>query len=176
MLDILNVELGLRHEDIIVGRNTGSAEFTAHVHALGKFKKLSDFLVVLDGDSRSMENKLKKVAAEYGHPLQPLFLPGETSPEQWLWEIIRTRPNDYALAFGLSVADMRSMTDRVAQLVEGALQQRDRAKAAVQAFAEDIEGTVPEIARRVARSEANSKEMTEFLTALREQISSWRRY
>ena len=176
VLDVLNVELGLRHEDIIVGRNTGSAEFPTHVHALGKFKKLSEFLVVLDGDARDMENKLKVVAEGYGHLLQPLFLPGDTSPEQWLWEILCGRPNDYADAFGLTVADMASMTRRVAQLVEGAVQQGDKAKAAVGAFADDIERTVPEIARSVGRTEAENKRIPDFLNALRDQITLWRGY
>ena len=69
--------MALRHEDVIIGRNTGRDEFPSHVRTLGKFGKLADFIVVLDGDSREMENRLKAVAEEYGHSLQPLFLPGE---------------------------------------------------------------------------------------------------
>ncbi len=176
VLDVLNVEIGLRHEDVVVGRNTGNAEFPAHVHALGKFKKLSDFLVVLDGDAREMGNKPKVVAEEYGHRLEPLFLPGETSPEQWLWKILSARPNDYAGAFGLTVADMISMTWRVGQLVEGAVNQRDQAKAAVSAFAKEIGRKVWEIARDVGRKEAESGSIADFRMALRDQISSWRLY
>ena len=176
VLDVLNVEIGLRHEDVVVGRNTGNSEFPAHIHALGKFKKLSDFLVVLDGDSRDMGNKLKVVAQEYGHRLEPLFLPGETSPEQWLWEILSAGPNEYAVAFGLSEADMILMTRRVGQIVEGNVKQRDRAKAAVWAFADEIGRTVSEVARSVGRKEAENGSIAEFLIALRDQISSWRLY
>lgn len=176
VLDVLNVKIGLRHEDIVVGRDTGSSEFPAHVRALGKFKKLSDFLVVLDGDAREMGNKLKAVAEEYGHRLEPLFLPGETSPEQWLWEILSARPNDYAAAFGLTVADMILMTRRAGQLFEGAVNQRDQAKAAVGAFADEIGRSVPEIARGVARKEAENRTIDEFVIPLRDQISSWRLY
>ena len=75
VLDPLNIKLGLRHEDIVVGRNTGRSEFPSHIRMLGKFHKLADFVVVLDGDSRAMENELKAVAKEYGHPLEPIFLP-----------------------------------------------------------------------------------------------------
>ena len=174
VLDVLNVELGLRHEDIIVGRNTGRAEFPAHVRALGKFGNLSGFIVVLDGDSRDMENDLKAVAQEYGQRLQPLFLPGDTSPEQWLWGILRTRPNDYAAELGLAVADLAAMTSRVASLVEGTVQQRDRAKAAVGAFADDIGRAVPEIARSVGRREAENRTIPDFMTALTDQIGLWR--
>ena len=174
VLDVLNVELGLRHEDIAVGRNTGRSEFSGHVHMLGKFGKLSDFIVVLDGDSRGTENELKAVAEKYGQPLQPLFLPGEASPEQWLWGILRDRPNDYADTLGLVAADMKTMMATVANLVEGAVKRRDEAKTALCAFADDIKRTVPEIARSVAKREAENNAIPELLAALKEQINRWR--
>ena len=176
VLEVLNIEMGLRHEDIVVGRNTGRNEFPGHVRTLAKFGKLSDFILVLDGDSREMENDLKAVAGEYGHALQPLFLPGDASPEQWLWGILRIRPGEYADAFGLAEADMRHKTDRVEHLVEGAVQQRDAAKTCMRAFADDIRRTVPEIARNVGRNEAKNNEIPEFLHALKDQIIRWRRF
>ena len=174
VLDVLNVELGLRHEDVVVGRNTGRHEFPSHIRTLGKFSKLSDFVLVLDGDSRAEESRLKMVAEEFGHRLQPLFLPGDASPEQWLWGILCARPDDFADTFGLAVADMRTMTDRLANLVDGAVQQRDAGKAALGAFADDIGRTVPNIARSVGRNEAKNNAIPEFLIALREQIGRWR--
>ena len=45
VLDVLNVKLGLRHEDVIIGRNTGRDEFAGHVRTLGKFAKLRDFIL-----------------------------------------------------------------------------------------------------------------------------------
>ena len=174
VLDVLNVELGLRHEDVIVGRNTGKKEFSGHIRTLGKFDKLSDFVVVLDGDSRAEEKKLQNVAKKFGHPLQPLFLPGHVSPEQWLWGILRARPNEFADTFGLAVDDMEALTDRAARLGEGAVKQRDAAKAAVEIFADDIQRTVPEIARSVGKREAENKAIPEFLVSLKEQIGRWR--
>ena len=176
VLDVLNVEMGLRPEDVKVGRNTGRDEFPGHVRTLGKFGKLSDFILVLDGDSRDMENSLKAVAEGYGHPLRPLFLPGDASPEHWLWGIVRARPDDYADTFGLAAADLKTMTDRVANLVEGAVQQRDAAKAALGALADDLGRTVPDIARSVGRREAENGAMPDLLLALREQIGRWRNY
>ena len=176
VLDVLNIELGLRHEDIVIGRNTGRGEFPSHVRTLGKFGKLSDFVLVLDGDSREEENRLKTAAGEFGHSLQPLFLPGDASPEQWLWDILRARSDDYAITFGLAVADMNAMTARVIHLGEGAVQQRDAAKAALGIFADDIQRTVPEIARIVGRSEAKRNAISEFVFALQEQIGRWRKF
>ena len=172
---MLNIELGLRHEDVFVGRNTGRDEFQGHIRALGKFRKLSEFIFVLDGDSREMENRLKAVAEEYGHRIQPLFLPGDASPEQWLWEILCTRPDEFAGTLGLAAADMGEMTDRAGRLGEGAVQQRDAAKVALGVFAEDMQRTVPEIARIVGRSEAESNAIPELKRGLEEQIGLWRR-
>ena len=176
VLDVLNVRLGLRHEDIVVGRNTGRNEFPSHIRTLGKFRKLSDFIVVLDGDSRQMENELKVAAGGYGHQLQPLFLPGKTSPEQWLWETLRARANDYAGTLGLSAADMTKMTQRVMNLVAGAVQQRDEAKTALGAFADEVGRTVPQIARIVGKVEAESNSIPELLAGLEEQIGRWRNF
>ena len=176
LLDVLNIDLGLRPEDTFVGRNTGRDEFPGHVRTLGKFDKLSDFVVVLDGDARAMENRLKAEAEKYGNSLQPLFLPGDASPEQWLWDIVRARPDELAATFGLAVADIKTMTDKVANLVNGAVQQRDVGKAALGAFAVDVKRTVPEIARSVSRRAAETGAIPDLLRDLREQIEQWRRF
>ena len=176
LLDVLNIDLGLRPEDTFVGRNTGRDEFPGHVRTLGKFDKLSDFVVVLDGDARAMENRLKAEAEKYGNSLQPLFLPGDASPEQWLWDLVRARPDEFAATFGLAVADIKTMTDNVANLVNGAVQQRDVGKAALGAFAVDVKRTVPEIARSVSRRAAEAGAISDLLRNLREQIDQWRRF
>ena len=174
VLDVLNVELGLHPEDIIIGRDTGRNEFPSHVRTLGKFGKLADFVLVLDGDSRAMENRLKAVAEEYGHALQPLFLPGDVPPEGWIWDIVRRRPEQYAAEFGIAAPDMRRMTDRMANLAEGAVQQRDAARAALGTFAEEVKRTVPGIARIVGKREAEQDAIPELVVALKEQIGRWR--
>jgi len=176
VLDVLNIELGLRHEDIVVGRNTGRNEFPGHLRTLGKFRKLSGFIVVLDGDSREMESELKAVAKEYGYPLQPMFLPGNTSPEQWLWEALKTRLEEYANGLGLQVGEMRTLMDRIAGLVDGAVQQNDAPKALILAFAEEVHRTVPQIARIAGRTEARHDGIPELVQGLQEQIERWRSF
>ena len=176
VLDVLNVQMGLRHEDVVVGRNTGRDEFPGHIRTLGKFGKLGDFLVVLDGDSRAMENRLKAEAQSYGHQLQPLFLPGEASPEQWLWGRLQARTDHYAPTFGLTVAEMKTMIRRLTSLVEGAVSQRDEEKTAVRAFADEIRRTVPDISRAIGRMEAEINTIPELQTGLQEQISRWRNF
>ena len=176
VFDVLNVELDLRHGDVFIGRNTGKDEFPSHIHMLGKFGKLSDFAVVLDGDARSLEDQLKTVASEYRYSLQPVFLPGDGSPEQWLWDILTRKRDDYANHFGLKVAQMKTITDQVASLGEGAVQQRDHAKTSMGVFATEVQRSVPEIARIVGRKEAEQNAIPELLSDLKEQISRWRAF
>ena len=174
-LDVLNIELGLRPEDVVIGRNTGRDEFPGHVRALGKFGKLRDFIVVLDGDSRDLEGRIKAIAEEYGHSVQPLFLPGADPPEQWLWRRLRENPDDYADRLGARAPDLESAMSELARLAEGAVKRRDAARTALGSLAAMLHREVPEIARVVGRREAEKNSMAEFLIGLREQIGMWRK-
>ena len=175
VLDVLNVELGLRHEDVVIGRNTGRDEFPGHIRALGKFGKLRDFIVVLDGDSRQLEGKIKAIAENYGHSLQPLFLPGDDPPEQWLWRILRADSGEYAEQLGLVGSDMGIAMSELDRLTEGAVKRQDVARTALGSFAAMIHREVPEVARIVGRVEAEKNSMPEFLVGLKEQIGMWRK-
>ena len=55
VLDVLNVEMELMHGDVVIGCNSGRDEFPGHVRTLAKFGRLSNFILVLDGDSRGLE-------------------------------------------------------------------------------------------------------------------------
>ena len=175
VLDVLNVKLGLRHEDVIIGRDTGRNEFAGHVRTLGKFGKLKDFILVLDGDSRSLERTLQAIAEEYGHHVQPLFLPGDAAPEQWIWDTIGQRRDDYASRLGLTVSDLERAMHDLGQLASGAVRQRDAAKATVGTLASDLDRTVPDLARIVGQREAEANTIPELSAALTEQINAWRR-
>ena len=175
VLDVLNIELGLRHEDVVIGRNTGRDEFPSHIRALGKFGKLRDFIVVLDGDSREMEGRIKAIAEKHGQSLQPLFLPGRDPPEEWVWNALRTNSDEYAERLGLGADEMRRAMSRLDRLAEGSVQHRDAARTALGSFAAVIHREIPEIARIVGRLEAGRNAMPEFLVGLREQIGMWRR-
>ena len=82
VLDVLNVELELMHGDVVIGRDSGRDEFPGHVRTLAKFDRLSNFVLVLDGDSRGLEEGLRTVAERHGHAVHVLFLPGDGPPEQ----------------------------------------------------------------------------------------------
>lgn len=177
VLGVLQSRMELRHEDFVIGRNTGRDEFPSHVRTLGKFGKLKDFVVVLDGDSRHMEASIKRIAEEYGHSMQPLFLPGTAPPESWIWEVLQRNTQDYADLLGLTPSDMERRMQDVAKMMEGAVRQQHPAKANLEAFASEIGRLTSEIGRIVGRHEAERRGegIAELLVQLEEQINSWRR-
>lgn len=176
VLDVLNVAMGLRPEDFVIGRNTGRDEFPAHIRTLSKFDKMSEFVFVLDGDSRGMREKIEKTAEEYGHSARLLFLPGNSLPERWIWAMLSRAADRYAPLLGLQTADMTRAMQDSERLLAGALQHGDPAKSLLEAFAGDLERTPAAIARIVGRREAekNGPGIADFLIPLRERIQAWR--
>lgn len=177
VLDVLQSRLWLRHEDFVIGRNTGRDEFPSHVRALGKFGKLKDFVFVLDGDSRDMETSIKRIAEGFGHNVQPLFLPGTTPPEGWIWEVLQRNAQDYAALLGLASSDMERQMQEIARMLEGAVHQQHPAKANLEAFASEIGRSASEIGRIVGKRETEERRegIAELLVKLEEQIDAWRR-
>ena len=175
VLDVLNVDMGLLHGDVVIGRNTGRDEFPGHIRTLAKFDRLSGFILVLDGDSRALEDRLRTVAEQHGHAVQLVFLPGDDAPEQWLWDRVRKRPDDYAARLGLAAADMQKSLHDLERLFDGKVQQRDAAKVSITALADRLERTVPDVARIVGQREAEKKTIPELLEGLKTMIERWRR-
>ena len=177
VLDVLNPQLGMRHDDFVIGRDTGQDEFPGHVRTMGKFDKLRDLLVVLDGDARHREAAIREIAAQFGQRLRPLFLPGDGPPEGWIWDTLRPQAAEYAAVLGIPPADLRAALQRIEQLLAGSVQRRDRMKAALRALTENLNRSAAELARAVAQREtaAGRFPMARFRLELREQIEAWRR-
>ena len=175
ILDWLNIEIGLRHEDVVVGRDTGKDEFAGHIRTLAMFNKLTDFVFVLDGDARNLEHKLRAAADKFGHTVRLLFLPGGGTPEQWLWDAIRRRPADYSSHLGILQSDLVSRMEDLQRSIEGAVQQKDEARVALSDLAQALGRTPPEIARIVGRVETEQGAIPELVEALRDRIETWRR-
>ncbi len=176
VLDVLNTRMGLRHEDFSIGRNAGKNEFPAHVRTLGKFNKLNSFLFVLDGDAREMESSIKSAASESGGNVQPLFLPGNNSPECWIWETLRIRYEEYGTSLGMNSEDIRRRMSDIEQMLGEDVQQRDVAKTRLDALASEVNRAPAEIARIVGQMETENRdrEIAEFLIPFQEQITNWR--
>ncbi len=122
-------------------------------------------------------NELREVwdaLREFGHRVVPLFLPGETPPEPWIWETLQSHRGEYATRLGLSVSDIERTMQEFARPAGGAVHGRDEAKTALGAFAARLNRTVPDMARIVGQKEAEDGRVAEFMVELREQISAWK--
>ena len=178
VLDVLQPKLGLRHEDFVIGRNTGSAEFPAHVRMLGKFGKLSDFVFVLDGDARSVGPSVQKAARAYDQFVEPLYLPGKKSPEHWIWKRLRKDFKCFAKLLGQPADELKRRMREIEQTMEGAVKGRQMDKSLLEALADEVQRTAAELGRIVGRqdAEASHPAMTEFLNEMERQIDAWRRF
>ena len=178
VLDVLQPRLGLRHEDFVIGRNTGSAEFPTHVRMLGKFGKLADFVFVLDGDARRVGPKVQQAAKAYDQLVEPLFLPGKKSPENWIWRRLRKDVKRFAKLLGQPAEELKRRMLEIEQTMAGAVKGRDVDKSLLEALAEEVQRSPAELGRIVGRqgAEASHPAMMELLDHLEHQIDAWRRF
>jgi len=175
VLDVLNPKLGLVHNDVFVGRDTGKEQFTQHIEAIGKFQQLENFLFLLDGDARNLENDLKVTAQRFGSNIQPLFLPGSV-PEEWAWKILRDHYKDYAPLIGIHPNDLIKQMDAADQIFTNAA---DKPTSIIKnkyfSFCETIRKPHLELMRQIAKreSEREVSEIKVFIENLETQIRNW---
>ena len=177
VLDVLQPRLRLRPDDFLIGRNTGRDEFPSHIRALGKFGRLFNFIFVLDGDSRDREVELRTVAEGYGHSFKPLFLPGDGPPEQWIWNVLKARPDEFETHLGMSAQDIQGQMRDVERVLAGSLRKGGEAKLWVDALAHRLSRHAAELARVVAREETaqNAYAVRALVQGLQERINLWRK-
>ena len=176
VLDVLQPRLQLRPDDFQIGRNSGRDEFPSHIRALGKFRRLFNFIFVLDGDSRDREEELRTVAEAYGHSFQPLFLPGDGPPEQWIWDVLKGRPEAFETHLGMSAQDITEQMRDIERVMAGSLRKGDEAKLRVDALAHRLSRHAAELARIVAREESaqDGYAIRALAQGLQERIKLWR--
>ncbi len=177
-LEVINPRLGLSPSDLELGRDAGKNEFPQHVRALAKFNRLFDFIFVLDGDARELEDKVRGAGGEYGPHIRLLFLPGETGPESWVWERLEKHASEYGTIFGVAPEVFNRLCDSLDQAFAGASgRPAGRAKGRLSALAGELARDVGEICRAVGRREAErgGSEMRRFLADLEDAIKTWRK-
>lgn len=176
VMDVLNPKLRLMHDDIIVGRDTGKDHFAQHIEAIGKFKLLDNFIFVLDGDAKNLENNLKVVASEkFGISIQPLFLPGDV-PERWAWKIMNDNLNEYAEKLGLMPDDLQRQLRLNDQAFDNAADRPTNImKNKFHSFCETLRRNEVELMRLIAREEAQkqSPEIKVFMDDFEIQLRNW---
>ncbi|MBF0285186.1 MAG: AAA family ATPase [Magnetococcales bacterium] len=176
VLDAALPELELNHNHLRIGRDTGKDEYPRYLEALGKFRKLSGFLFILDGDGEETGNILESRAEKMGQNAHWLLLPGEASPEVWTWGLLGRKKEIYSRELGFSGAHALSVEmDRIDQMYGHATDKPgDIAKNKLTTLANLSGRKVPDILRRIGRIEANDGELSPFRIELSEHIRRWR--
>jgi len=173
VLDQLNPSLNLTPDNITVGRDTGKDQFAQHVDALGKFKLLDEFVFVLDGDARGVLPQITEAAGRHNRVIAPLFLPGTTPPEDWIFRTLEQKSEHYALLLGAPnlntvLTNLRQQFDNAADKPTNII------KARYATLADSLQRPPEDIARLVGRTESTHGEMKVFADELHQAISDWR--
>lgn len=175
--DVLGPRVDLLQNDIEVGRNTGKDDFPMHLETLGKFRKLNDFVFVLDGDGRAVGAKLEARAAELGQVARVIYLPGEEPPEVWVWNLLKNATDRYAPVLGLTVQSLAEKLQGLEGLFAGAADKPAAiAKGKLSALADTTARSTPALVRLVAKTEAESRKgvVFELMNQLEDTIRQWR--
>ncbi len=178
VLDYLNPKINLAHDDISVGRDTGKTEFATHIKALGKFKKLNEFVFVLDGDAKDMKGELQKEASKVQPTanIEPLFLPGADIPETWAWEILMNNTQSYAQLLGLETTGLNQKMQNLDLSYNNASgKPTEISKNKFHALALQLKRKEEELIRIIARTESAKEtgEIKIFADELERQIQNW---
>ncbi|MEM9423717.1 MAG: AAA family ATPase, partial [Spirochaetota bacterium] len=171
VLDVLLPEMQLNPASIHCSRDTGKSQFPQHVDTLGMSGLLDQFLFVLDGDGREIEAKIKERGKAFQRSIQPLYLPGDQCPEDWLYRELESKTESYQAELNMV---------RLAEELQLCRQQFDSAsdtpaniakyrwEALCDRFQRD--GLV----REVARYSAKKGDLQGFYFELRDALESWR--
>lgn len=173
VLDRINPDLQLTHDSITVGRGTGKDQFAQHVETLGKFNLLDEFIFVLDGDAKSVEEQIVQVASKFNRVIKPLYLPGDMPPEEWIYKVLENNMLLYSNT--LSSSNLGGVLQQLRQQFDGAADMPTNiSKARYATLADSLQRTPEEIARLVGHSESEAGEMRVFVDGLKQAVMDWR--
>ena len=175
VVDALSAKLNLRPEDLFIGKNTGKDEFPAHVRTLARIQQLQDFIFVLDGDGTAMEGAIRQ-AAGHGNNVHLLFLPGDSCPEEWLWNAVKQNTAEYGRLLAIGQEPLVDAVQEAESIMSGATASASqRQKGQMQFLANRLQKQETEIARLVARHSLEiGGEIAGFAADLEDQIRAWR--
>ena len=154
VFDIVLPRQYMRSDIVRIGRDTGANEFPAHARAFTKFGRIRKFVFVLDGDQAGVD--VQRRIEDAGPGATVIFLPGEGSPEQWVWQRLEHDPDLAAEPLGMGT---RALQDRIQQLnstYDSASDSKANiAKAKLSMLAEEARWQTRDVCRLVARKESS---------------------
>ena len=112
VVDYIALEDKIERSAIRIGRDTGADEFPTHIKAFRKFNLLYSFVFVLDGDQKdgTAASKMREAAES---SIQIAYLPGEGSPEEWIWNCLEARGEEFAGSLRVSIDTLMQEIQRI---------------------------------------------------------------
>ena len=158
IFDFLLPNEGMNREAIRIGRDTGVNQFPIHAETLRKFGQIQNTVFVLDGDQRNSDIALKiQNAAKY--TVSILFLPGNGSPESWIWDRLKYIPDTEIKRLGNTRAGLTNLMNQLDAIYSSASDPPSEiAKNKFRSLSDNLRREASEICRIVARLETDQRE------------------
>lgn len=177
VMDRLMIEHVIRRGAFRIGRDTGASAFPEHAAAFAKFDLLENFVFVLDGDQRGsgVAEKIRGNSSSRNVPV--LYLPGEQSPEAWVWERLTENPGQWAKRLHTTGENLATTLDQIGKIYDSASDTAsNKAKQKIDTLAEKLGREQSDICRIVARAESTNarSDMQVLLGELKTILTDWR--
>ena len=158
VLDFLMPRVGIKGETVRIGRDTGAEEFPNHAAAFRTFGVIQDFIFVLDGDKRASTVR-ETIVERAGRSVPVLFLPGDGSPEIWVWDRLRALPEEDSRSLGVARDELTARMEQQNSIFDMASDTPSEiAKAKLHSLATTLHRDEPGVCRIVAHLESGRKE------------------
>ena len=179
VLDYLLPQERIKWESVQIGRDTGADEFPMHARSLAKFGQLQDTIFILDGDQRGgeIEGKIQEAAGPAVN-ISILFLPGNETPESWVWNMLENIRSDVVIErLGIErsvLTNIMSQLDSTYNLASEPPSEIMKSK--FRSLSEEIRRDTSDICRIVARIEADQRDsdIQPLVNDLRGILRQWR--
>ena len=176
IFDELLPRLKITTESIKIGRDTGANEFPNHVRAFTKFGRIRNFVFVLDGDQRNTSVK-DKIQANAAHDVPVLFLPGNSSPELWVWNQMRQNRDSMAEEIGVHSDELAAKMAQADSIYDSVPDRPSEiAKSKIHHLAESLSEESISLCRTLSRLEAKlpQSEIQPLVDYLQDALQQWR--
>ncbi len=164
-------------QSVRIGRNAGAPEFPGHAAAFQKFNLLGNFVFVLDGDQHNtgIEEKITNQAG--GREQDIVYLPGNCSPEEWIWERLDQKAEQWAQSLradpGNLIAEIKKLDATYAMASDP---RAAVTKSKLSSLATSLNMDSADICRKIARleTEDSDSEIQPLVSRLTDILQRWR--
>jgi hypothetical protein len=180
-------KLRLNLSDIEIGHDGSKDKYPQYAEAFHMFKVLSKVVFVMDGDASSVIERIEKCIDSKNfrgssQKAEILLLPGNKTPELWLWDKLKNSKDLYCESFGCSQSMLLSLINKIESIYKNAQdKESDRFKNMFDDLCvEELRLDPLQVASQISFEEAkrseskNDREFSGFIEKLKDIINNWR--